>query len=195
MHVQSLSYIYVDILHSASSSSVNISSLAITLLVSDCHFAHSCIFFLSLWSILSASALAIALLRLALRKQLNQHWKDTETSEYSQIWYRSQAYSHNSERLWDVHYVSAVVCEIDDEVEAGIDFCNFLQSDFSTFSELYDIRSVFEKTERIIDLLKIFARILMKAAIQSIEIKYTKTKRSIKNLKMIILIRLKAYHI
>ena len=102
--------IYLDITHSASSFLVNTSSLTITLLVSDCHFACSCIF-LSSWSIFSASVLSIALLRLALRKQLNWHWKETEISEYSWVWYRSQAYSCNSERLWDVSHVSAVVCK------------------------------------------------------------------------------------
>ena len=68
--------------------------------------------------------------------------------------------------------MSAVVCEkIDDEVEANIDFYNFLQNDFSTFSELYDIRSVFSKTEKIVDLLKIFACILIKATMKFSQLK------------------------
>ena len=171
--------IYLDIIHSASSFLVNTSFLTITLLVSDCHFACSCIF-LSSWSIFSASVLSIALLRLALRKQLNWHWKDTEISEYSWVWYRSQAYSHNSERLWDVH-VSAVICEKIVWSRNRHWFYNFLWSDFSIFSELYNIRSVFEKTERIVDLLKIFAHILMKAAMKFSQLKDKEINQELDN--------------
>jgi len=46
---------------------------------------------------------------------------------------------------------------------------------------LYNIRSVFEKTERIIDLLKIFAHILMKAAMKFSQLKDKEINQELDN--------------
>ena len=46
---------------------------------------------------------------------------------------------------------------------------------------MYDIRSVFEKTERIIDLLKIFAHLLMKAAIKFSQLKDKEINQELDN--------------
>ena len=70
-----------------------------------------------------------------------------------------------------------VICEeIDNGVEINADinidfFYNFSQIRPSAFSRLYNIRSVFSKAERIVDFLKIFTRILLKAAMKSSQLK------------------------
>ena len=62
--------------------------------------------------------------------------------------------------------------EIGAGIDAGIDFfCNFSRIGPNAFSGLYGIRPVFSKAERIVDFLKIFTCISLKAAMKSSRLK------------------------